>query len=87
MRNQTWDEDGVLVRDNELYLDDRVLKVRDINGVVREPTQAETGQFYWKPPRDPLSEIDEIKADYATLKAKVDILKKKKRSPQGTETN
>ncbi|GAJ13598.1 unnamed protein product [marine sediment metagenome] len=78
MRNQGWTQDGKLIKDDELYLDTDVLKVKDhIKGKVREPTEAETEQFYWKPTRDPLAEIDTIKADYNILKAKVDILEKK----------
>ncbi|GAI97943.1 unnamed protein product [marine sediment metagenome] len=78
MRNQGWLQDGTLVKDDELYLDGEVLKVKDhITGEVREPTEAETEQFYHQPTRDPLAEIDKLKADYNTLKGKVDILEKK----------
>lgn len=78
MRNQGWTQAGKLIRDDELYLDGEVLRVKDhITGEIRDPTEPETKQFYLKPPRDPLVEIDKLKADYATLKNKVDILEKK----------
>lgn len=50
MRNQGWTQDGKLIKDDEIYLDGKVLRVKDhITDEVRDPTEAETEQFYWKP--------------------------------------
>lgn len=63
MRNQCWAQGGKLIKDDELYPDDGVLKVKDhITSEIREPTEAETEQFYLKPPRDPLVEIGKLEA-------------------------
>jgi hypothetical protein len=67
MRNQTW-ENGELVTDIELYLDEGILKVKDhITDNTREPTEAETEQFYRKPPRDLATELDDHEARLRAL--------------------
>ena len=68
MRNQGWTQDGELIKDDELYLEDGVLKVKDIKGVVREPTEAESEQSYPEPVRDLAAEIDELKARIDNIK-------------------
>lgn len=67
MRNQTW-ENGELVKDDELYLEAGVLKVKDhIRGNTREPTAAEREQFYQKPPRNLEAELDDHEARLKAL--------------------
>ena len=65
MRNQSWNQQGVIVRDRELYEDAGVLKVRDniLNAVVSpEPEEVEQWQAV-RPPPDPAIAISAAAAD------------------------
>ncbi len=60
MRNQTWNQKGKLLVDNELYLEDGVLKVKDhITGYDGEPTEEEKSLFFSQPAKDPLVALEE----------------------------
>ena len=65
MRNQTWNQQGVIVRDHELYEEAGVLKVRDhILGAVVLPEPEETEQWrVTKPKPDPAIAISAAAAD------------------------
>ena len=71
LRNQLWNQQGELIGDIELYLDDGILKAKDrLTGKVREPTEAETEQFYPKPVRNLEAEIDELRGRVEGLESK-----------------
>ncbi len=62
MRNQTW-TNGKITEDIEIYLEDSALKAKDcLTGEIRDATGEEGEEFFYKPPRDLVAEIDKLKA-------------------------